>query len=203
VGWVRERTIPTERPPLVGEVSANFCEYRVPHGQRDGFPRPYSGFSRPEPLIFLPSSFSVVLTRLSGPSSRPTTSQKIWQGRESNLDLWISSMELWPLDHRGGLTFTNLNPFFRQAFTSSRNSEAITFCELPWISLNTWPKPAWLHSFMSQRRYEITTWRSLQADETQQVEQLRETPASTTVGPASGEVPAWRLALHLICTCMQ
>jgi hypothetical protein len=24
--WVRERTIPTERPPLVGEVIANFCE---------------------------------------------------------------------------------------------------------------------------------------------------------------------------------
>jgi hypothetical protein len=23
--WVRERTIPTERPPLVGEVTANFC----------------------------------------------------------------------------------------------------------------------------------------------------------------------------------
>jgi hypothetical protein len=25
VAWVRERTIPTERPPPVGEVSANFC----------------------------------------------------------------------------------------------------------------------------------------------------------------------------------
>jgi hypothetical protein len=25
VAYVRERTIPTERPPLVGEVSANFC----------------------------------------------------------------------------------------------------------------------------------------------------------------------------------
>jgi hypothetical protein len=25
VSWVRERTIPTERPPFVGEVSANFC----------------------------------------------------------------------------------------------------------------------------------------------------------------------------------
>jgi hypothetical protein len=25
VAWVRERTILTERPPLVGEVSANFC----------------------------------------------------------------------------------------------------------------------------------------------------------------------------------
>jgi hypothetical protein len=23
--WIRERTIPTERPPLVGEVIANFC----------------------------------------------------------------------------------------------------------------------------------------------------------------------------------
>jgi hypothetical protein len=23
--WVRERTIPTERPPLVGELIANFC----------------------------------------------------------------------------------------------------------------------------------------------------------------------------------
>jgi hypothetical protein len=23
--WVRERTTPTERPPLVGEVIANFC----------------------------------------------------------------------------------------------------------------------------------------------------------------------------------
>jgi hypothetical protein len=25
VAWVRERTLPTERPPLVGKVSANFC----------------------------------------------------------------------------------------------------------------------------------------------------------------------------------
>jgi hypothetical protein len=37
----------TERPPLVGEVSANFCGYRVPRGQRDGFLRPYSRLSRP------------------------------------------------------------------------------------------------------------------------------------------------------------
>jgi hypothetical protein len=27
VVWVRERTIPTKRPPLVGEVSANYCVY--------------------------------------------------------------------------------------------------------------------------------------------------------------------------------
>jgi hypothetical protein len=25
VAWVRERTIPTERPPFVSQVSVNFC----------------------------------------------------------------------------------------------------------------------------------------------------------------------------------
>jgi hypothetical protein len=44
VASVRERTIPTEWPPLVGEVSANFCGYRVPRGQREGSLRPYLGF---------------------------------------------------------------------------------------------------------------------------------------------------------------
>jgi hypothetical protein len=50
--WVRERTIPTERSPLVDEVTANFCGHRVPRGQRDGSLRPYSRFSRQEPLFF-------------------------------------------------------------------------------------------------------------------------------------------------------
>jgi hypothetical protein len=45
----------------------------VPRGQRDVSLRPYSRFSRQEPLLFLPSSSSVELTRLSGPRSRPTT----------------------------------------------------------------------------------------------------------------------------------
>jgi hypothetical protein len=43
---------------------------------------------------------SSVLTRLSGAHSRPTTSQKNWQCRESNPDLWICSQELWWLEHR-------------------------------------------------------------------------------------------------------
>jgi hypothetical protein len=43
--------------------------------------RPYSRFSRPEPLIFISSSSLIVLTRLWGPRSRPTTSQKIWYCR--------------------------------------------------------------------------------------------------------------------------
>jgi hypothetical protein len=78
VAWVRVQTIPTERPPFVGEVSANFFRYRVKRGQRDGSLRQNSRFSGPEPLLFLSSGSSIVLTMLSGPSSRLTTSQKVW-----------------------------------------------------------------------------------------------------------------------------
>jgi hypothetical protein len=39
VALVLEQTIPTERPPLVGEVTANFCGKRLSRGQRNGFPR--------------------------------------------------------------------------------------------------------------------------------------------------------------------
>jgi hypothetical protein len=68
----------TERPPLVGEVRANFCWQRVLRVKSDWYLQPYSRFSRPGPLVFLRSSSSIVLTRLSGPRSRCTTSQKIW-----------------------------------------------------------------------------------------------------------------------------
>jgi hypothetical protein len=74
----------------------------MPRGQGDGSLRPYSRHSRPEPLLFLRSNSLVVLTRLSGLCSRPTTFQKIWYRWESNQDLCICSQEPWPLDHRGG-----------------------------------------------------------------------------------------------------
>jgi hypothetical protein len=37
---VRQRTIPTERPPLIGEVRANFSGYRMSRGHRNKCPRP-------------------------------------------------------------------------------------------------------------------------------------------------------------------
>jgi hypothetical protein len=37
---VRQRTIPTERPPLLGEVSASFSGERLSRGQRNESPRP-------------------------------------------------------------------------------------------------------------------------------------------------------------------
>jgi hypothetical protein len=49
-----------QRPPLVGEVSANFCSYRVPRGQCDGSLRSYSWFSRPEQLFLISSSSSIL-----------------------------------------------------------------------------------------------------------------------------------------------
>jgi hypothetical protein len=52
MAWVRERTIPTERPPLVSDVSANFWGWRVTRGQCDGSLWQYSRFSRSEPQIF-------------------------------------------------------------------------------------------------------------------------------------------------------
>jgi hypothetical protein len=65
------------------QSSANFCGWCCVVSATDSHGR-YSRFSRPEPLLFLPSSSSVVLMRLSGPRSRPTASQKIWKCRESN-----------------------------------------------------------------------------------------------------------------------
>jgi hypothetical protein len=108
VAWIRERTIPTERPPLVGEVSANFCAWRVQRGQLDGFLRPYFRISRPESLFSFASSSPVVLESLSGPRSRPTIYQKTWQCRDSNPDIGICSQELWPLDLEGGPNYGTL-----------------------------------------------------------------------------------------------
>jgi hypothetical protein len=69
---VRERTIPTERPPPVGEVSANFWSaQRIPTAVNLCF------LDRSR-YFFYSSSSSIDLTRLSGPRSRPTTTQKIW-----------------------------------------------------------------------------------------------------------------------------
>jgi hypothetical protein len=85
VSW---RTIPTGWPPLIDEVNSSFSGQRVPRGQIDGSLWPYSRPSTPKPLLFLPSSSSIVLTRLSGTPPDP-------------IIFSICSQELWPLDHKG------------------------------------------------------------------------------------------------------
>jgi hypothetical protein len=79
VALVSVRIIPTGQLSLVGEDSANFfADRKVSRCERGGSPTAVISISRLEPLLFLPSSSSVVPTRLSGPRSRPTTAQKIW-----------------------------------------------------------------------------------------------------------------------------
>ena len=84
VALVRKRTIPTERPPPVGEVSTNFCAQRCVTWSAQRIPRPLISVFWTGAATFYSSSSSIDLTRLSGPRSRPTTTQKIWQRRESN-----------------------------------------------------------------------------------------------------------------------
>jgi hypothetical protein len=62
---------------LLAKFMPTFADRGVSSSKRGWSPRPYSRLSRYEPLLFLPSSSSTVLTRQSGPRSRTTTSQKI------------------------------------------------------------------------------------------------------------------------------
>jgi hypothetical protein len=55
---------------LTAKLVPTLGDRGVSRGQCDGLLRSYCWFSRPEPLLFLPSSSSIVLTRLSGPRSR-------------------------------------------------------------------------------------------------------------------------------------
>jgi hypothetical protein len=57
--------------------------YMVLCDQHNGSPWPYLGFLDLKPLLFHSSSSTVIFTRLSGPRSRPTTSQKIWERQET------------------------------------------------------------------------------------------------------------------------
>jgi hypothetical protein len=52
---------------LSAKLLPTFADNVVPRGQRDGSLHPYSRISRPEPLLLLSSSSSIVLTRLWNP----------------------------------------------------------------------------------------------------------------------------------------
>jgi hypothetical protein len=96
---VRQRTTSTERPPLVGEVSANFSGERLSDGQRNESPRPLFRFSRPKSLL----SFQVV-PQLSSrgwvdPVPDPLLLRRSGSAGKRTRDLWICSQKLWSLDH--------------------------------------------------------------------------------------------------------
>jgi hypothetical protein len=102
---VRERTIPTERPPLDEILVLTFVDRGVLRGQRGGSPRPLISVFYTGVATFLPSSSSFILTRAwVDPIPDPLLLRKFGSAGYRTRDLWVSSQELWPLDHRGGLT---------------------------------------------------------------------------------------------------
>ena len=79
VSLVRERTIPTERPPPVGEVSANIYGQRGVTWSAQRIPTAINHCFLTGAATFYSSSSSVDLTRLSGPRSRHTTTHNSYK----------------------------------------------------------------------------------------------------------------------------
>jgi hypothetical protein len=76
---VRKQTIPTERPPLFGEISINLLRVEGFAWSAQQIPTAVNlGFLNRSRYFFHSSSSSVVLTKLSGPPFQTPTSQEIW-----------------------------------------------------------------------------------------------------------------------------
>jgi hypothetical protein len=89
-----DRSLSAKLVPTFGDRGCRVVSATDPYGHILGFlDRSHYFFLQVAPQLYL-----------SGPRSRLTT-QKTWYCRKSNLDLWICSQELWPLDHRGGQSF--------------------------------------------------------------------------------------------------
>jgi hypothetical protein len=69
VEWVRPQSWTGYKKNKTAKLVPTFADRGVLRSQRDGSLQPYSRLSRPEPLLFLSSSSSFVLTRLSGPTN--------------------------------------------------------------------------------------------------------------------------------------
>jgi hypothetical protein len=97
VALVRKRTIPTELPPLVGEVSANFCWYRESRGRCNASPRPlisvFQSRSRYFSIQIAPQSY---WWGWLDPVPDPLLLRKCDSAGKRTRDLWICSQELWP-----------------------------------------------------------------------------------------------------------
>jgi hypothetical protein len=105
---VRKRTIPTDRPPLVSEVSANFL-------RTEGIAWSVQWIPTAVNIGFLDWSryFSIqVAPQLSSrgwvdPVPDPLLLRKSGSAGNRKRDLWICSQELWPLDQSDNTMINN------------------------------------------------------------------------------------------------
>jgi hypothetical protein len=91
---VRKRTIPTKRPPLVGEVVPTLRIDGVAWSAQRISTAVNLDFLDPEPLLFHSSSSSVILTSLSDPVPDPLLLRKSGSAGNRTRYLWICSQEL-------------------------------------------------------------------------------------------------------------
>ena len=135
VALVREQIIPTERPPSVGEVSANFLRIEGchvvsatdPHGR-------WSLFSGPEPLLFIQVDPQLTSRGWVDPVPDPLLLRKSGSTGNRTRDLCICSQKLWPLDHRGGLYFAYT---WSISFAVSRSRCSRNICDNVWLWFRT------------------------------------------------------------------
>jgi hypothetical protein len=124
--WVRERTIPTEQPPLVGEVIANFFAVRGCHVVSVTDP-----YGRILGLLDRSRYFSIKYLLSCTHEAEWTPFQTnyfffVVPGNRTR-DPWICSQEHWPLDHRDGRRNSPWEINFTITSTGTSSSQFFVF----------------------------------------------------------------------------
>jgi hypothetical protein len=95
MAWVSERTIPTERQPLAGEISANVLRIKGATWSAWRIPRPYSRLSRPSQTLTL---WQNMIFSIAGSSAASPENQQ-----ESGISRDVCSEPEWLLQRRMNL----------------------------------------------------------------------------------------------------
>jgi hypothetical protein len=103
----------TERPPLVAEVSANFCWWRVSRGQRNGSARPLISIFKTRSRYFSIQIAPQLSSRgwVDPVSDTLLLKNLVAQGNRIQ-DLWICNQELWGFETGNKIIATQwIQPF--------------------------------------------------------------------------------------------
>jgi hypothetical protein len=94
--------MPTERPPLVGEVVPTFADRECCEVSATDHPVVSLGFLDRSRYYFFQVAPQLSSRGLVNPVPDPLLLRKSGSAGNRTQDLWICSQKLWPLDHRGG-----------------------------------------------------------------------------------------------------
>jgi hypothetical protein len=94
--------------------------------------RPYTRFSRQEPLLFYQAADQLYSRGWVDPVPDPLLF--FWQCRESNPSFPICTQKLWPLDHRGGQQYSYASGKLKHTQTRLRPNVVCTIYEICCLS---------------------------------------------------------------------